>query len=80
MTTETYRVGTAPFMVRVQKVLASNSVCSVTVVKGGVWFLMTFVDKRDSTLKWATIASFQLIALPSFIVIFSSDSWISPVV
>jgi hypothetical protein len=52
------RVGTAPFLVRVQKVLASNSVGSVAVVKGGICFSMTFVGKRDSTLKWATIASF----------------------
>ena len=38
LTTETYRQGTAPFLVRVQKVLASKSVGSVAVVKEGIWF------------------------------------------
>ena len=76
LTTETYRVGTAPFLFRVQKVLASKSVGSVAVVKGGIRFSMTSASKCDSTLKWATTASFRLIALSSFIVVVSSYSLI----
>jgi hypothetical protein len=69
-------VGTAFFLVCVQKVFASKSIGSVAVVKGGIWFSMAFAGKWDnSTLKWAAAtASFQLIAVSSFIVIVSSDS------
>ena len=76
LTTETHRVGTASFLVRVQKLLASKSIGSVAVVKGGIWFSMAFAGKCDSTLKWATTASFRLIVLSSFIVIDSPDSLI----
>ena len=62
--------------VRVRRLLASKSIASVAVVKGGIWFSMAFAGECDGRFKWATTASFQIIALSSFIVIVLSDSLI----